>query len=96
MALVWNNGVSLGTQFDYLSETRVSNNKSGKQEEFLNYLLRWKEGSSSTSPSSIIEIHGSVSRQEMKNYGTIDQRLPADLFNCFIKSPVVGLTTTWR
>lgn len=31
-------------------------------------------------PSGIIEIHGSVSRQEMKNYGTIDQRLPTDLF----------------
>lgn len=43
-------------------------------------------------PSGIIEIHGSVSRQEMKNYGTIDQRLPADLFNCFIKPAVVGLT----
>lgn len=42
-------------------------------------------------PSGIIEIHGSVSRQEMKNYGTIDQRLPTDLFNCFIKSAVVGL-----
>lgn len=43
-----------------------------------------------------IEIHGSVSRQEMENYGTIDQRLPADLFNCFIKSPVVSLTEARR
>lgn len=36
--------------------------------------------------SAGVEIQGSVSRQEMKNYGTIDQRLRVDLFNCFIKS----------
>ena len=94
MALVWNDEISFRKQF---KQRRVSLTiRAGKKWRFLNYLLSWKEDSGvPTSPSSIIEIHGGVSRQEMKNYGTIDQRLPADLFNCFIKSPVVELTTTY-
>lgn len=67
--------------------------KRDKQRKLLNQFEEKLVDWSSMLPAEIIEIHSSVSRQEMKNYGTIDQRLPADLFNCFIKSPEVGLTT---
>lgn len=75
------------TRLEYLRKTR-------KQRGFLNWFEERLLDLGSMPSSGIIEIHGSVSWQEMKNYGTIDQRLPVDLFNCFIKSPVVGLTTT--